>query len=231
MENGTSQDDTGNQLGALPNRCLTNNLSAWNREEETEQMNEQEKSGLRLRRSPVRRVRPGPITLIASALAQTLSACSSSGSSSSGSSSAAAATPPVASASASAANSAVVGESNVTVWTLSSSNKAGIGAYLVAESTTGEDPLTVYFFKKDIPGSGSSACDASCAKTWPPLLLTSGATVRVSQVTGKVSQLTRSDVTVQVTYDGAPLYFYVGDHGAGDTNGVGVSASWSAATP
>jgi len=117
------------------------------------------------------------------------------------------------------------------VWTLSPANKAGIGAYLVAESTTGEDPLTVYVFKKDLAGSGSSACDASCAKTWPPLLLKEGATVIGSEVTGKVAQLTRPDGSVQVTYDGAPLYFYVGDHGAGDTNGQGVSPSWSAATP
>jgi predicted lipoprotein with Yx(FWY)xxD motif len=117
------------------------------------------------------------------------------------------------------------------VWTLSPSSKPGIGAYLVAEWTMGEDPLTVYVFKKDIPGSGSSACDTSCAKTWPPLLLTEGATLRGSGVRGKLAQLTRSDGTVQVTYDGAPLYFYVGDHGAGDTNGQGVSPSWSAATP
>jgi predicted lipoprotein with Yx(FWY)xxD motif len=117
------------------------------------------------------------------------------------------------------------------VWTLSSSNKAGIGAYLVAESTTGEDPLTVYVFKKDIPGSGSSACDAGCAKTWPPLLLTPGATVQGSDVTGKVAQLTRPDGSVQVTYNDAPLYFYVGDHGAGDTNGQGVNPSWTAAAP
>ena len=183
-------------------------------------MNEQEKSGFRFRRGPVPRFRPGAVTLIVSALALTLSACASSGSSS-----AATATSAVASTSA-------VGEgSHVTVWTLSSSNKTGIGPYLVAESTTGEDPLAVYVLKKDIAGSGSSACDASCAKTWPPLILTSGATVRGGDVTGKVAQLTRSDGTVQVTYNGAPLYFYVNDHSAGDTNGVGVSPSWSAATP
>lgn len=187
-------------------------------------MNEQQKNGSRRWRAPVQRVRPGPLRLIVSALALTLSACSSSGSSST-----ARATPAV--ASASAAPSAVGGESGVTVWTVSSSTKAGIGAYLVAESTTGEDPLTVYVFKKDIPGSGSSACDASCAKTWPPLLLTDGATVHGDGVTGKLAQLTRSDGTVQVTYDGAPLYFYIDDHGKGDTNGKGVSTSWTPAAP
>jgi predicted lipoprotein with Yx(FWY)xxD motif len=199
-------------------------------------MNESQQSGFRLSRAPTKRVRPGPVTLIVWALALTLSACSSSGSSPAAATTAAIASASAeattsAVASASAVGSAVEGASHVTVWTLSSSNKAGIGVYLVAESTTGEDPLTVYVFKKDIPGSGSSACDASCAKTWPPLLLTDGATVRDSHVTGKLAQLTRSDASVQATYNGAPLYFYVDDHGAGDTNGVGVSASWSAATP
>lgn len=154
--------------------------------------------------------------------------------------------PTVAPASASVVNSATTssaapssaavatsagGETNVTVWTLSSTTKDGVGTYLVAESSTGEDALTVYVFAKDVRGSGASACDATCAKTWPPLILKDGATVDSSAVTGKVGQLTRADGSVQVTYDGAPLYFYKDDHGAGDTNGQGASASWTAARP
>ena len=163
--------------------------------------------------------------MVVAALALTLSACASNGTSS-----APAATAPA--ASASAAPSAAGGEgSNVTVWTLSSTTKAGVGGYLVAESTTGEDPLTVYLFNNDVPGSGTSACDATCSKTWPPLLLKTGDTAGVSGITGKLAQVTRSDGTVQITYNGAPLYFSADDHGAGDTNGVGVSQSWSVATP
>jgi predicted lipoprotein with Yx(FWY)xxD motif len=193
-------------------------------EEGNEQMNKQRQRAFRLRRAPFQRVRRGAGLLLVSGLALSLSACSSPGPASAPSASTAVSSAPVASSGAG-------GESNVTVWTLSSATKPGIGAYLVAESTTGEDALTVYVFDKDVPGSGSSACDVSCAKTWPPLLLTEGATVRATGVTGKVAQVTRSDGTVQVTYNGAPLYFYVGDHGAGDTNGQGVSASWRPATP
>ena len=102
----------------------------------------------------VQPVRRRTVALIISALTLTLSACSSSGAPS-----ASAATPP--GASASTATSAAGGEgSHVTVWTLSSANKAAVGGYLAAESTTGEDPLAVYVFNKDIPGSGTSACDA-----------------------------------------------------------------------
>ncbi len=164
-------------------------------------------------------------TLIVAALALTLNACASNGAAS-----AAAATTTV--ASASATPSAAGGEgSNGTVWTLSSSTKAGLGAYLVAESTTGGDPLAVYVFNKDTPGSGKSACDVTCSKTWRPLLLKVSDTVRVSGITGTFAQVTWSDGTVQVTYNGAPLYFSTNDHGADDTNGVGLSDSWSVATP
>ena len=183
-----------------------------------------EHTTLPTRRAPVRHVRVAVATLTIAAFTMTLGACASNGVSS-----ASVVTPGA--GSPSQGGLAAGGESNVTVWTVSSANKAPIGDYLVAESTTGGDALTVYVYKKDIPGSGSSACDLSCSRTWPPLLLEDAATVRASGVSGKLGQLTRSDGTVQVTYNGAPLYFYLGDHGAGDTNGQGLNASWVPATP
>ena len=50
----------------------------------------------------------------------------------------------------------------------------------------------------------------------------------------KVGTTRRSDGTEQVTYDGHPLYLYVGDQKAGDTNGQGVNAFgalWYALSP
>ena len=188
-------------------------------------MNAQHEKGSGTGRAPGQRLHARALIVIVAALALTLSACASNGASS-----APAATTTV--APTSAAPTAAGGEgNNVAVWTLSSTTKAGVGTYLVAESTTGEDPLTVYVFNKDVPGSGTSACNASCSKTWRPLLLSDGATAGVSGITGKLAQVTRPDGTVQLTYNGAPLYFSAGDHGAGDTNGVGVSQSWRVATP
>jgi hypothetical protein len=49
-----------------------------------------------------------------------------------------------------------------------------------------------------------------------------------------VATSTRSDGTNQVTYNGHPLYTFMGDHQAGDTNGQGLVAfggSWSALSP
>ena len=185
--------------------------------------------GSRIEREPGGRLRHGVVTAILAALALGLSACASSAASSTP---AATATAAAASASASTAPPAAGGEgSNVNVWTLSSATKSGVGTYLVAESTTGEDALTVYVSSKDVAASGTSACDATCAKTWPPLLLNAGDTARASGISGMLAQVTRSDGTVQITYNGAPLYFYANDHRAGDTNGVGVSQSWKVATP
>src|SRR3954465_13671166 len=58
-----------------------------------------------------------------------------------------------------------------------------------------------------------SACTGSCAKAWPPYLVTSRA--RAKAGSGVKSRLigttTRADGKLQVTYAGHPLYYYVGD--------------------
>jgi hypothetical protein len=43
--------------------------------------------------------------------------------------------------------------------------------------------------------------------------------------------LTRSDGSVQVTYNGWPLYTYTQDTAAGQTNGQGYKSLWYAVTP
>jgi len=49
-------------------------------------------------------------------------------------------------------------------------------------------------------------------------------------VTGKLGTITRADSGVlQVTYNGVPLYFYSGDHAAGDSNGI--YTDWNAVKP
>ena len=44
-----------------------------------------------------------------------------------------------------------------------------------------------------------------------------------SDLTGKLSVLTRSDGSVQAAYDGQPLYTYVGDSARGQANGNGLN--------
>ena len=62
------------------------------------------------------------------------------------------------------------------------------------------------------PDKGSrSHCYGACASAWPPLLST-GAPLAGSGVNSKLLGTTkRTDGSVQVTYDGRPLYYYLAD--------------------
>ncbi len=52
-------------------------------------------------------------------------------------------------------------------------------------------------------------------------------------VDGTVATVERDDGTVQVTYDGFPLYTYANDSGPGDVSGHGITdpITWHAMTP
>ena len=130
------------------------------------------------------------------AVALTVAACGSSNSSS-GASSAAASSP------ASAGGTSVA--------TASGAN----GKYLV-----GSSGRALYLWVAD--PSGKSVCAGACAKYWPPLL-TKAAPTGVGGVTAaQLGTITRSGGSQQVTYDGHPLYTYIGDDGPGQANGNGL---------
>jgi predicted lipoprotein with Yx(FWY)xxD motif len=46
-----------------------------------------------------------------------------------------------------------------------------------------------------------------------------------------LSTITRDDGTIQVTYNGWPLYLYSGDSLPGDQNGVRVESNWVLISP
>jgi predicted lipoprotein with Yx(FWY)xxD motif len=85
--------------------------------------------------------------------------------------------------------------------------------------------MTLYVFAPD--SKDKSTCYGECAKFWPPYLVKKGAKVKstVSGIPGSFGVAKRTDGTRQLTYDGAPLYMFAGDHSAGDINGQGVFAS------
>jgi len=81
--------------------------------------------------------------------------------------------------------------------------------------------MTVYIFTKDVKDSGKSACSGQCLTTWPALTVAAGAAPTAGTgVTGKLGTITRDDGTLQVTYNGLPLYFFMNDKAPGDANGV-----------
>ena len=85
----------------------------------------------------------------------------------------------------------------------------------------GSNGMTVYTFTSDTAGSGKSACSGGCLTKWPALTVAAGATPSAGTgVAGALGTITRADDgSLQVTYNGLPLYFYAGDKAAGDTNG------------
>lgn len=104
--------------------------------------------------------------------------------------------------------------------TIGTTNNQTLGAYL-----TGQNGMTLYALTKDAPDS--STCSGSCATTWPPLAVASGAAITgPSGAMGAFATITRSDGTVQVTYNHMPLYYYSGDSAAGDTTGQGKEGTW-----
>ena len=64
--------------------------------------------------------------------------------------------------------------------------------------------------------------NGSCAQIWPPV---KGSATAGSGVTGKLGTITRSDGSIQATYDGHPLYTYTADTAPGQANGNGINAS------
>jgi predicted lipoprotein with Yx(FWY)xxD motif len=89
---------------------------------------------------------------------------------------------------------------------------------------------TIYWFAIDTPTT--SKCTGSCTSFWPPVPgpVTAAAGTNLMHF----GTITRSDGTVQATYEGHPLYTFTGDTGAGQINGNGKNLSgglWWAMTP
>lgn len=91
---------------------------------------------------------------------------------------------------------------------------------------------TLYDFHKD-KGS-KSACYGSCAGAWPPLLTEGDPQAKGGAQAGMLGTTKRKDGTTQVTYNGWPLYTYVGDQSPGEANGNDIDqfgAEWYALQP
>jgi predicted lipoprotein with Yx(FWY)xxD motif len=113
---------------------------------------------------------------------------------------------------------------------VAASQNASLGSFLVDANG-----MTLYVFTKDTAATGSntavSACTGGCATLWPPLLTNGAPSAGTGATASLLGTLTRPDGSVQVTYNGWPLYDYSLDKTAGDTNGQGFKGVWFALTP
>ena len=78
--------------------------------------------------------------------------------------------------------------------------------------------FTLYLFAPDTPTK--SVCNGACASYWPPVL---GAQKAGPGVTGKLGTIKRADGSTQATYDGHPLYLYIGDSGPDQNHGNNIN--------
>ena len=86
--------------------------------------------------------------------------------------------------------------------------------------------FTLYLFVPDNQ-SGKSTCYGQCAGGWPPLVLPADVTTAIAGTGVNASLLgktARTDGSVQVTYNGWPLYTWVGDSTPGQATGQGIDS-------
>ncbi|MGA3220066.1 MAG: hypothetical protein ABSE77_13480 [Acidimicrobiales bacterium] len=83
---------------------------------------------------------------------------------------------------------------------------------------TNAQGYTLYWFAPDT--ATKSTCYGTCAAYWPPL---TGGPVAGPGVAGKLGTIKRSGGETQATYDGHPLYTYVGDSAPGQANGNDIN--------
>jgi len=89
--------------------------------------------------------------------------------------------------------------------------------------------MTLYLFTKDTPNT--TVCYEKCASAWPPLLTTGNPVAGEGVDASKLGTTNRTDGTIQVTYNGWPLYYYEKDKAPGDVVGQDVGGVWFVISP
>jgi predicted lipoprotein with Yx(FWY)xxD motif len=89
---------------------------------------------------------------------------------------------------------------------------------------TDDRGITLYRYTED-QGS-TSVCYGSCARAWPPLLVDALPAVDNAALAESLGLTTRTDGSQQLTFQGSPLYYYVGDTTPGETNGQESDGVW-----
>lgn len=121
------------------------------------------------------------------------------------------------------------GSAPVATNTAQTGSSTGVVLHTVSSPTYGailvdSQGMTLYHLSAE-QGGRFICTSASCVAIWHPLLASSGSPSGVSAL----GTVRRPDGTLQVTYEGEPLYTFAQDHGAGETNGEGIRdvGTWS----
>ena len=91
---------------------------------------------------------------------------------------------------------------------------------------------TVYLFTRD--AGTTSSCSSGCLSVWPPVTSSTPVHAGTGVSTSLLGSTPGAGGQMQITYSGHPLYYYVGDINAGDTNGEQLNqfgGLWFAVSP
>ena len=155
------------------------------------------------------------IAIGAAGIGLVVAACSSS--SSTTSSGPATSSPAAAPAATQATSPAATGQAASTA-TVSLATISGIPG----EALVGSKGRALYLFQAD--KNGTSACTGACAAAWPPDVVTGQPQAGRGVSQSLLGTITRPDGTMQLTYNGHPLYYFTADAAGGTAHGQGVKA-------
>jgi predicted lipoprotein with Yx(FWY)xxD motif len=113
--------------------------------------------------------------------------------------------------------------------TVGAQSQEPYGTYL-----TDASGRTLYMFTADTRGQ-RSACEDACTAVWPPLLTDAEPSAQSAEVQSQMlGMIERPDGSMQVTYNGWPLYMFGRDQGPGDIQGQtmeGFGGAWYLVSP
>jgi predicted lipoprotein with Yx(FWY)xxD motif len=106
----------------------------------------------------------------------------------------------------------------------------GLGDTGMGQVLVGPNGMTLYIFTVD--PLDASNCYEGCAERWAPLIVFNADNVTVAEgLPGEIGTIERTTGTIQVTYNGMPLYYWFADTAPGDTRGNGVGGNWWVVPP
>src|SRR5512134_784129 len=122
-----------------------------------------------------------------------------------------------------AAETGATGDTGTVTGGISTADVEGVGEVLVDA-----EGFTLYYFLPD--EQGEVTCTEDCAANWPPAIV--DAVPDAGDLPEELATVENPETgEMQLTYDGWPLYRYVGDTGPGQATGEGVGDVWFVMTP
>ena len=156
-----------------------------------------------------------------------VAACGSSSSSTSSSSAGATSSAATTGASAATTSAAGTGTGAAPAGSTSAATapaKITVATTKFGQAVTDANGMTLYLFKPDT--TTKSTCYGTCSVAWPPLLTKGPPTIEGTGLDkSKLGVTKRTDGTLQVTYGGHPLYFFIGDKTKGAIAGQNINAN------